>query len=69
VRPPAAAGAAEKDARKPQPCGQNIQPTSKPFGDKHFMLAPGMNLGRWGTSMRIDAVATQPVFGFCIINS
>jgi hypothetical protein len=63
VRPPAAAGAAEKGARKPLPCGQGIQPTSNPFENKHFMLTPDMNLGRWGTSMRIDAVATQPVFG------
>jgi hypothetical protein len=46
------------------PFGQNTQPTSEPLENTDFTLASSMNLRRRSEAWtRIDAAATQPVFG------
>ena len=46
------------------PWGEEIEPRSKSLEDTDFTLACSMNLRRPSeASMRIDAAATQPVFG------
>jgi hypothetical protein len=46
------------------PFGQNTQPTSELLENTDFTLARGMNLRRRSEAWtRIDAAATQPVFG------
>ncbi len=52
------------------PCSQKIEPTSKPHENKGFTLAHSMSLRRRSeASARIDAAATQPAFGGCVIKS